>query len=274
LPIVAADDVPIIRVGHLYRNGVYHEDRHNEALLTPLTVLYMQAVGRMFCESYRPGTAWSVNAKRGEALARLGYRRSRDHPTTDWLEFRDAADQVTARIAGVFDVPLDALREWLADDLVMRCVRAVRVPVGLLDDGMDSERMVFAFHHTLFWKACGADAEAMEREAQRDAAYEHLVDATDEAKTRLRAEYDEAERAYVARWHEVQASFRPAVLWSDGPRLGKQAERLRNATSIASLLERYERLDLAVMQLEEGTAGAVRAWDEIVSRAVDAARGK
>ena len=49
--ILSDADAAVMRVAHTYRNGVYHEDRHNRALLTPLTGLYAQAVGLLVASS-------------------------------------------------------------------------------------------------------------------------------------------------------------------------------------------------------------------------------
>lgn len=50
-PILDRVDATIFRVAHRYRNGVYHEDRHNAALLDPLTRLSLVAVGRAWCRA-------------------------------------------------------------------------------------------------------------------------------------------------------------------------------------------------------------------------------
>ena len=65
---------------------------------------------------------------------------------------------------------------------------------------------------------------------------------------------------------------RPAVEWDDAPRLGKRSERLRDAKSMGSLLERYEQLDLEMMRLERGTTAAVKAWNGLLQTAEDMAR--
>jgi hypothetical protein len=57
VPMLNDADATIFRVAHRYRNGVYHADRHNAALLDPLTRLYLAAVGRAWCRAQRGPTA-------------------------------------------------------------------------------------------------------------------------------------------------------------------------------------------------------------------------
>jgi hypothetical protein len=116
--VVAAEDSPILRIGHSYRNAVYHEDRHNAALIQPLTILYMQAVGRAFSRYYEPGSAWSTTTDQVAALDAFDYSLPERELGGRMFEFRLAAETVTSAITGRFDVPLAPLRTWLAEDLV------------------------------------------------------------------------------------------------------------------------------------------------------------
>jgi hypothetical protein len=270
--VVTAADSPVIRVGHSYRNGVYHEDRHNAALIQPLTILYMQAVGRAFSHSYRPGTAWSTTADRVASLQQFGYSLPDGELGGRMFEFRGAAETVTAEITGKFDVALPPLRTWLADDLVARTVRVARIAVGLLEDGMPDERFAFAFNWTLFWNACGADPEAMALQARREELSSEVRGSSGEDVTSTRDLYEQTNRAYIARWHELQRAFRQPVQWHDIPRVGKRAEKLGSAKSLPSLLERYEQLDREVTSLENGVSGAISSWNSMVSDAEQESR--
>ena len=78
--ILDESDAALFRLAHRARNGVYHEDRHNSALLIPLTWLYLAAVGRAFCRQYEAGSAvggGGVEARVIE-LKRFGYRLPED----------------------------------------------------------------------------------------------------------------------------------------------------------------------------------------------------
>ena len=269
--VVAAEDSSILRIGRRYRNAVYHEDRHNAALIQPLTILYMQAVGRAFSCFYRPGTAWSASADRVAALNAFGYSLPERELGGRMFEFRAAAETVTAAITGRFDVPLAPLRTWLADDLVTRTVRLAHIAVGLLEDGMPDDRFEFAFNWALFWDACGADPEAMELQARREELSPAFASDDEDAASK-RELHEEANTAYIERWHELQREYEPPVRWHDIPRIGKRAEKLTSAKTVPSLLERYEALDRLVNYLEDGISGAVSAWGAIVSNAEDAAR--
>jgi hypothetical protein len=269
--VVAAEDSTILRIGRKYRNAVYHEDRHNAALIQPLTILYMQAVGRAFSCFYRPGTAWSTSADRVAALNAFGYSLPERELGGRMFEFRGAAETVTSAITGRFDVPLAPLRTWLAEDLVTRTVRLAHIAVGLLEEGMPDERFEFAFNWTLFRNACGADRKAMQLQARREELSPALA-SNDEDAASKRELHEQANAAYIARWHELQREYQLPVHWHDIPRMGKRAEKLTSAKTVPSLLQRYEDLDRLVNYLEDGISGAISSWSAMVSDAEDEAR--
>lgn len=275
-PILSNSDAAVMRVGHTYRNGVYHEDRHNSALLTPLTALYAQAVGRAFCCSHRHGWSIGVDAARAERLATFGYEPAPDRftPSARMLNFGVAAPAIVESLTGQFTVDEQALREWLAADIVQRTAWCAGMLVQLLDDGMEAERVEWAFFWTQFWAEHGADetwlALEHERDELSDALHEEQSD-FDELDPRVVA-YREADAAYIARAHELQRGFKPAVQWGDAPRLGKLGKRLEQAIDIASLLARYGEIDKQVELLENATIEAVRGWDQAIDDAIDRAR--
>jgi hypothetical protein len=269
--VVPAEDSPILRIGHSYRNAVYHEDRHNAALIQPLTVLYMQAVGRAFSRFYRPGVAWSATTDQVASLHAFDYSLPEPELGARMFEFRGAAETVTEAITGRFDVPLAPLRTWLAEDLVTRTLRLARIAVGLLEEGMPDERFEFAFNWTLFWDACGADPEAMELQARREELSPTHARSDEDAGSD-RELHEQANAKYIERWHKLKREFKPPVRWHDIPRVGKRAEKLATAKSVPSLLERYEVLDRDVSYLEDGISGAISSWNAMISDAEDEAR--
>lgn len=269
--VVPAEDSPILRIGRSYRNAVYHKDRHNAALIQPLTILYMQAVGRAFSRFYEPGTAWSTTAERVAPLHAFGYSLPERELGGRMFEFRGAAETVTEAITGRFDVPLAPLRTWLAADLVTRTVRLARIAVGLLEEGMPDERFEFAFNWSLFWDACGADPEAMKLQARRE-ELSPVRGQSDENAGSDRELYEQVNQEYIERWHELQREFEPPVRWHDIPRVVKRAEKLATAKSVPSLLQRYETLDREVNYLEDGISGAISSWGALVSNAEDETR--
>ncbi len=269
--VVAAEDSPILRIGRSYRNAVYHEDRHNAALIQPLTILYMQAVGRAFAHYYRPGTAWSTTTDRVASLGAFGYSLPERELGGRMFEFREAAETVTTAITGKFDVALAPLRTWLAEDLMTRTVRLADIVVGLLEDGMPDERFEFAFNWALFWPACGADPKAMQLQARRE-ELSPALGRSDENAAGEQELHEQVNQEYIARWHELKRQFTPPVRSHDIPRIGKRAEKLSSAKSIPSLLQRYEALDRDVNYLEDGISGAISSWNALVSNAEDEAR--
>jgi hypothetical protein len=66
----------LFRLAHRERNDVYHKDRHNPAVLIPLTWLCVTDVARSFCRRFRPGSGiGEAGSPHGVAeLVRFGYR--------------------------------------------------------------------------------------------------------------------------------------------------------------------------------------------------------
>lgn len=78
---------------------------------------------------------------------------------------------------------------------------------------------------------------------------------------------------YIARWHELQASFSPVATLDTMVNVGTLAPRLDSAATLRTLLERYERLDEELSAFESSMAAAAASWAEMVGHAVDAAPG-
>jgi hypothetical protein len=168
--IVDASDAEMMRCAHTYRNAIYHEDRHNAALLPLLTALYAHAVGRAFCRFHGHGWSYGIDSKRAKRLAALGYEPDPDRFTPDalMLDFGAAAHRITKDLAGRLTIEEDALRMWLATDIVERTRRVAGVLLALLDDGLPPERLEWTFFWSQFWAEHGADEEWLALEDERD----------------------------------------------------------------------------------------------------------
>jgi hypothetical protein len=287
--ILSSSDVAIFKIAHRYRNGVYHEDHHNPTILAPLVVIYAHAVGRAFVLGYRPGDGQSISEDQANALARLG---SASHGPDDFMpniinyEFRAGAQEIVDHLLGSRTVELKAFRTQLIVDLHKRIGRSAEILLSLLRDGAPAERVQHAFLHAQFWLACGADAEWQRLDGQRRDLLDellHLADqdpAGDPERTAavegdsdaLRTQIADAERAYVARAHELRRDFKPLVALDDPPRLNRRADKLTSATDLPSLINRYRELDLLVETLERATADTASGWAHAIDRAVDAHR--
>jgi len=276
--ILTEPDAVVMRVAHGHRNGVYHEDRHNAALIQPLSMLYAQALGRAFVRSHARGWSYSIDAERAGALSRLGYESRPDDFAVRgrMLDFAEAAQTITGRLTGRIVVHEQALSEHLAGDVVERTVRCAQSVLDLLERSMPAERLEWVFFWSQFWDRYGADERWLALQEERDALAEALPPSVGgRPSERDRAAvlaYRQAEEAYIARAHELQRDFKAAVTWGDAPRLGRLGERLADAKDVPSLLSRYEQIDRDVKQLEIATAKAAVTWDQMVESEVDRAR--
>jgi hypothetical protein len=274
--IMDEPDAAVMRVAHSYRNGVYHEDRHNVALIAPLTVLYAKALGRTFARSHGHGWSYSIDATRAEALARFGYEsQQHDRSPSLMLDFGVAAGAVTRHLTSRFEVDEPALREHLSFDIVSRCCRCAQIVLDLLDQEMPVDRLEWVFFWSQFWAKHGADETWLALQDKRDELADELPSVGSRGPSDIDPTviaYREAEQAYIERAHELQYNFTPTVTWADAPRLGKLGERLSAAKNLASLLSRYERIDRDVEQLEIATSKAVGTWEQMVEDEVNRVR--
>lgn len=273
-PILDDGDASLMRVAHRYRNGVYHEDRHNETLLTPLTALYLQAVGRTFCRGYEPGTAWGGGLKDQVApLEKWGYKLTDQPGREETFEFRAAAEQVTSWICDPLKISLRDLKDVLLSDLLLRNDQVLDRFNALLNDGMPLKRLTFVVSWSQFWDTHGADEQAQELEERRRELTDRLRDSAKAKRKAVEAELNEVEAMYIDRWHELQEGFTPKVTIQTIEDIARLAPRLKSARKPEALLERYEALDGQVRTLENAAGEAANAWSEMVSSAEDAARG-
>ena len=230
-PILDEPDAVVFRVAHTCRNNIYHEDRHNPALLPLLAIFYAQAVGRAFVRSYRAGDGESIESGRAHQIAALGYEPPVDSlmPSIRMFTFRDAAAAVTDRLAARFTIDHKGLRSWLADDIVDRAERCGHLIAGLLGSGMSNERLERVFFWSQFWAEHGADPQWLELEDARDALSTQLPARGDtdltEGDHSLIAEHERVSQAYIERSHELQKAFTPPVATGDRPDWRRVARR-------------------------------------------------
>ena len=76
--LISASDGAILKVGHSYRNGAYHEGALNATVTAAIARVLFGAVARLVARSERPGVAvGSLSDRRIEQLAAWGYDTGR-----------------------------------------------------------------------------------------------------------------------------------------------------------------------------------------------------
>lgn len=274
-PILNPGDAAVLRVAHRYRNGVYHEDRHNATLLPAIAAIYLQAVGRMFCAGFTPGTAiggGGIN-EQVKGLGKWGYELEEGRWGAGSFEFHAAAKTVVGQICDPLTVALPDLARVLSADLMMRSTRAVELVEALLKDGMPLDRLTFVILWSQFWEEHGSDEFSLELEEERRILSDKLARCATDERTDLEAELADTEEAYIGRSHELQKAFTPRVTLETLDGLIPAASQLAKAQNFTSLLERFERMDGELQALEDALDEASYAWGEMVDQAIDAARG-
>lgn len=272
-------DAALLRIAHQYRNPIYHEDRHNPALLPVLGRLYLGAVARAFARSYPDaGVSFPGIQRRITPLKRFGIDplgAGEFGGATFWhgAVARELVPKLTTDLA----VDFEEARGVLSEDLRLRSQLARASLQSLLEDGLEADRLLFIISWSQFWEAHGADDSLLELDEQRLGPLRRGLD--DEPKESAlsdaqRTAMDDAERRYIDRIQALQRDFQPRVTLETLPRTEAATDRLGTARSMTSLLQRYRDLDLDLSRFEACIDEAARAWDKMVQDEIDRRRGK
>jgi hypothetical protein len=272
-------DAATMRIAHQYRNPIYHEDRHNPALLPLLGRLYLAAVARAFAQSYPSmGVGFPGIEQRVAPLQRFGI------DPLDVEEFGGrsfwhgaVAKALVPKLTADLQVDLAEARGVLADDLRLRTETARESLQDLLSDGMEPDRLLFIFRWSQFWEEHGADEGLLALDEERLGPLRaDLKDGPRRApiSDSQRASMEEAEQRYIRRIRDLQHDFQPRVTLETLPKTEAAAGRLARARSMTALLQRYRDLDLDLNRFETCVDEAARAWDKLVQDEIDRRRGK
>lgn len=240
--ILDAHDAVVFRVAHHYRNPIYHEDRHNGALVDPMGRLYAQAVGRAFIRSHRSGLAVSATPSFMQEIAQLGWQGRGDN----YFDPRAAAEAIITRICDPLIVDGALLRTQLADDLAERC--------DIIDEDIDALRRdtFIALEDFLVqvqdWAANRGDEEMLRlREEQRKLEAE-AAGTFDDANLKAMRELEQQQWVHL---FGPDQEVRTKVDLHSHVSIRRKGERLRSSrTKEANLLEQYRQLDDELQILE------------------------
>lgn len=275
-PMLDATGAAVFRVAHRYRNPIYHEDRHNPALLPVLGRLYLRAVCEAFARSEpEVGVSWVGIDRRVEPLRRFGIEPLASSTGGGAFWYSHVAAALTEPLTRDLPVALSAARRTLADDLVRRTQAAAQLLQDLLADGMKPDRIAFAIFWGEFWEAHGADDRLLDLDELRLGP----LRATDRLDRQPLSDQDResmaaADREYVDRIRKLQRDFEPSVTLDSLKTVPPAAERLARCRSLGSLLARYQDLDYELARLEDALDEVARGWDKMIQEEIDRARGK
>lgn len=267
-PILDDSDATVFRVAHRYRNGIYHEDRHNPTLVEPLARLYILAVGRTWCRS-------QIDMGSGGPTSRLkGLRYVRRHADDGYVTLRDAVEAISAEVLDDLEVEPKELAERLATDLVERA-DAIReawreLTQTLLHPDAHAEMLraaEFSYVHR-------ADDELLRLQDEADDLMASMVQVKAGRGDRRLDAYESAVEAQRERYQELADAFHPQLRLRTASTLKTAAGRLRELRDADRLLARYETLDRKMGLLEYCLRWIDTEWDQYRSLQEDIARGK
>lgn len=266
-PLIDDADAAVLKVGHSYRNGAYHQGVHNEYVIASVARVLFGAVARLAARMQRPGlSVGPTSAADIDQLARWGYE------TGSMLDICAAADSVVGGFITELEIDANELRELLADDLESR-VDSLRRDIGFLEENGTMEPANVIKGIELWWHY-RADEELLELEQQADPfrlaresglgePTEQLVDQTRRALIRYRERMDELESAHKQR-----------VSLDLVKRATRVAGRLRRLGDSSRILVTYHEVDEPLTELERYVDHAVMVLDREIQLQIDIRRGK
>jgi hypothetical protein len=270
-PVVDEEAARIFRIAHRYRNGVYHEDRHNAALLEPLTRLYLRAVGGAWSRAQPPSVRGGLRASTLNRLpftARVSERGQ--------LSFIGGAAQLANDLLSGLEVRAGTLAKRLASDLNERANLADLAWRDLADAGLprDTHREMLLGAELRAEFASDPDLVHLQDESAQ-LLQDLITDDTDgDRLDELRKRYVENEAQQRTRLQQLRAGYRPKLNVRTPQSVRGAARRLEQLRDVPRLLERYEQWDLRLRLLERCLGWIDVEWDRFVSLQTDIARGK
>lgn len=277
-PVLDELDAGLFRVGHRYRNHVYHADHHNAAALETVARAYFTAVARAFVRLQPVNVASSMSRATSEALRAHGYGGSAHSSvgSEQTLAPAEAAGVITEGLRAGLDVDSVAARDVLASDLQQRIDWTKEMIRDLLADGMPEDRLAFGLRWASVWRVISLDPEIVALERQMRIAWRKRLSGG-------RGSSDQSfEREAVL--NDYRNARVQALLAEPGTeefdllqRVGETSRSVgsvRKARDLAALVDRYERLDTAMEQIEEILDEAAIGWDRWVQAETDRSLGK
>ncbi len=271
-PVLDDVDDAIFRVGHAYRNRVYHADHHNPAVLPLITTAYMSAVGTSFVR-FQPknvGSSWTATTAK---LAKYGYVPSEDVRLGSFFRPAPAAEAILAYLVAKLTLSLVEARDSLQADLIARTTWADAMVEDLLKQGMPKGRLEWSLRWGEFWEIAGVDPTVVGLDRKLSDLWVSMLGNAVENDSRFKERNDLlGERN--ARVAELAEDFKSKFDLGDVQRIKRLAERLDSARSLGHLFDRYRHLDQKMELIEGQLDYAAIGWDRMVQMAEDEARGK
>lgn len=278
-PLLDENDAAIFRIAHQYRNPIYHEDRHNPALLPVLGRLFQGAVCRAFALSYSGGgIGGPAIEERTAPLKRFGIDPMKSESFRGTFCYGDVASRLADPLTEGLVVNLVEARETLGDDVRRRSEAALGLIESLMRDGLSMDDVLGAVRWQEFWEAHKDDEKLVALRAAREKPISRAIEAgTDEERALGAEDHDAmagAERDYGARMGVLARAFRPKVTLKPLHRAEHSARSLQSHTTMPSLLQHYRHLDIELGRVERCLDAVARTWDEVIQHEIDLRRGK
>jgi hypothetical protein len=269
-PILSGADATIFRVSHRYRNAIYHEDRHNSALVAPLARLYLSAVGRAWCRA-QPQVGTGGPTRRLKALPYVRRQATR----TAHVALPQAVEALAGELLRNMGVRTRSLAKRLAADLVERSRAADELRQDLRRRGLPPDAHAPLLLAAEVRQEHRADPELVRLKDEMARVLSELVDRPEDSeRAKWQADYISKRDAEQERIDELRSGFRPTLNLRTSASVRQAAERLERVPDVDRLLARYETHDQRMRLLEICLDAIDEDWDRIVTHEEEVARGK
>lgn len=273
--VVEPDDAACLKLAHRHRNAAYHGDRHNPGVLHLICLLQLRSVCNLFPAVTDRLSISFAGRDLPDVLVRHGVETKDLHGLRCAIQLREVARQVATSVTEGLELPLPAIKIALAHDLLDRGGTAVDVVNELLKGGLPPYNLFFAIEHDEFWKKYGSDEQLVDlRQRADDWHRRDEVDADGRFPDEVRRDMEIANGLRNERYVELRSKFRPKARQQAVFDAIERAEELLHLATLAEVISLYDGLDRDLAMFEQHLPAAVRAFDAMVERQLDYARGK
>lgn len=260
LKLIPNTDAIVLRIGHSYRNAAFHRDMHNQATISMLARILFKTVCSLFAKVYDNGISEFYRNKRFKWLSTYGL-------LSNQVSYAQAAAAIAKKLKGGIQTTLPTARKAFASDIENRLAALEE----LVRHNLPSAEEEFLDRTIKAFEFLEKGLEEPLSQSYREAIYS----VTSGSKAAVSGEeLLTLESSYKQEMQQVLEAFTPTVTWKSILELQSLVIKLRNAQSVDSLLEQYQKMDEALSKFERYLDQAANEWDREIQLEIDRRLGK
>lgn len=248
LGVITADEGDFIRIGHNYRNELYHVGVRHDLLIYPLAWEYHALVCALFERFELGGVTWYAGEQPSEV--------ARKHWPKTASPFGAEGAQLLKNAAR----SLHATKPPLVPTFACQVSAYACAAVGEIDDALE-----FLVHDT--------PRHGTEEQVLNDIQFSHFIQ-SEEGELALALQEGSSAEEYFQRRDKVEATWKPRYRTRPTPRWRDRAIALARLDMPADALLRYTVLRNEMKPFEETVFAAASQLDAWIQHQIDVYRGK